>query len=299
MGPPQARPAEPVRLAPGSLYEHIGAGYSRHRRPDPRIVARLDDALGDGPVVNVGAGAGSYEPAGRPVVAVEPSTVMLAQRAPRAAPVVRGVAESLPFPDRRFDAALAVLTIHHWTDARAGLRELRRVARRQVVLHFVPGFEWWLIREYLPELSEIDVRHVLTVDDVAAELGGATVTAIPVPHDCVDGFLAAYWRRPDAYLDRSVRDAISMFAAHPRPGRAARAPTPRPGPGLRPVAGPPRRPARPRRVRRRLPAHRRRLSPPRPLTPARRSPSRCPGPSAAATRAAARSARPPARSRRR
>jgi len=216
MGPPQARPAEPVRLAPGRLYEQIGVGYSRHRRPDPRIVARLDDALGDATrVVNVGAGAGSYEPTGRRVVGVEPSTVMLAQRAPGAAPVVRGVAEALPFPDRRFDAALAVLTIHHWTDARAGLRELRRVARRQVVLHFVPGFEWWLIRDYLPELSEIDVSHVLTVDDVAAELGGATVTTIPVPHDCVDGFLAAYWRRPDAYLDRSVRDAISMFARIP------------------------------------------------------------------------------------
>lgn len=216
MGPREARPAEHHDVAPGRLYEQIGVGYARHRRPDPRIVARLDEALGDARrVVNVGAGAGSYEPTGRQVLAVEPSTVMIAQRGPGAAPVVRGVAEALPFPDGHFDAALAVLTLQHWTDARAGLQELRRVARRQVVLHFEPGFDWWLTRDYLPELHAVDVGHVLSVADVADVLGGATVTPIDVPHDCVDGFFAAYWRRPDAYLERSVRDAISMFARLP------------------------------------------------------------------------------------
>jgi SAM-dependent methyltransferase len=217
MGSREARPAEHDRqVAPGRLYEQIGVGYTRHRRPDPRIVARLDDALGAARrILNVGAGAGSYEPTGRQVVAVEPSPVMLAQRPRTAAPVVRGVAEALPFPDERFDVALAVLTLQHWTDPIAGLRELRRVARRQVVLHYEPGFEYWLTSEYLPQLRELDVGHVLTVADVVAALGGAAVTTIKVPHDCVDGFFAAYWRRPAAYLERSVRDAISMFARIP------------------------------------------------------------------------------------
>jgi SAM-dependent methyltransferase len=216
MGPREARPAEHQRVAPGRLYEQIGVGYARRRRPDPRIMARLDAALGDADrVLNVGAGTGSYEPTGRQVLAVEPSTVMLAQRGSAGAPVVRGVAEALPFPDGHFDAALAVLTLHHWTDPRAGLAELRRVARRQVVLHFEPGFDWWLTREYLPQLSEIELSHVLRPAEVAAALGDATVATVTVPHDCVDGFFAAYWRRPDAYLDRSVRDAISMFARMP------------------------------------------------------------------------------------
>jgi hypothetical protein len=176
-------------------------------------VARLDQALGASRrVLNVGAGAGSYEPTGRDVVAVEPSTVMLAQRPKHAAPAVRGLAEALPCPDGHFDAALAILTLQHWTDATAGLRELRRVARRQVVLHFEPGFRWWLTDEYLPQLRDVDVGQVPTVDEVVAALGGGRVTTVTVPQDCVDGFFAAYWRRPEAYLERSVRDAISMFA---------------------------------------------------------------------------------------
>jgi SAM-dependent methyltransferase len=214
VGPQQARaPQHRDVLTPGRLYEQIGGGYARHRRSDPGIVAHLDEALGDARrVLNVGAGAGSYEPVGRDVVAVEPSTVMLAQRPAHAAPVLRGVAEALPCPGGHFDAALAVLTLQHWTDARAGLRELRRVARRQVVLHYTPGFPWWLTDEYLPQLRDADVGQVLDVDEVAAALGGGRVITVTVPHDCVDGFFGAYWRRPEAYLDRSIRDAISMFA---------------------------------------------------------------------------------------
>ncbi len=215
MGPPQARPPEyrGTALAPGRLYEHIGGGYGRHRRPDPRIAARLADALGDAEtVVNVGAGAGSYEPRDRRAVAVEPSTVMLAQRKGSSVPAVRALAESLPFPDGRFDAALAILTLHHWSDPAAGLRELRRVARRLVLLHFEPGSRYWLTDEYLPVLRDLESRSVPAVGDVVAAVGSARVEVVAVPHDCVDGFYAAYWRRPDAYLDPTVRASISMFA---------------------------------------------------------------------------------------
>ncbi len=178
MGPPQARSAQHRDvLIPGRLYEQIGRGYARLRRPDPRIAAALDQALaGAERVLNVGAGAGSYEPSDRDVVAVEPSTVMLAQRPRHAAPAVRGVAEALPCPDGAFDAALAVLTLQHWSDAPAGLRELRRAARRQVVLHYEPAYPWWLTDEYLPQLRDVDVGHVLTVPDVVAALGGGQIT---------------------------------------------------------------------------------------------------------------------------
>jgi len=215
VGPPQARPPEyhGTAVAPGRLYEDIGRGYARHRRPDPRIAARLADALGDAEtVVNVGAGSGSYEPRDRSVVAVEPSTVMLAQRRGSPVPAVRALAESLPFPDGHFDAALAVLTLHHWTDPMAGLRELRRVAGRLAVLHFEPGYRYWLTDEYLPVLRDLEWRWVPGVDDVLAAVGEARVEVVAVPHDCVDGFFAAYWRRPEAYLDPAVRASISNFA---------------------------------------------------------------------------------------
>jgi SAM-dependent methyltransferase len=216
VGSPQAGPPEHlarVVAGTGRLYEGIGRGYARHRGSDPRIVARLGAALGDAEsVVNVGAGTGSYEPVGRRVVAVEPSAVMLAQRTPDGAPAVRGIAEALPFPDRAFDVGLAVLTVHHWTDLRAGLAELQRVSRRQVVLHFVPGFRFWLPDEYFPELWQAEARTAPGVADVVAALGEARVGVVPVPADCADGFFAAYWRRPDAYLDPSVRASISYFA---------------------------------------------------------------------------------------
>lgn len=196
------------------LYERSGEHYRTHRRADRRWAARIVDALGDArSVVNVGAGAGSYEPTDRRVVAVEPAQAMIAQRPPGAAPVVEGVAEALPFADGAFDAALAVLTVHHWSDPARGFAELRRVARRQIVVTWDPDVvrSYWLVAEYLPGIGEHEAGLV-TVGAVTRFLHRGTVRPLPVPADCTDGFLAAYWARPQAYLDPSVRAAISGLA---------------------------------------------------------------------------------------
>lgn len=204
-----------MRSASSLLYDSIGRGYAVHRRPDPRIARRIAEALGDAlSVVNVGAGAGSYEPADRAVVAVEPSGEMVRQRAADAAPAVRARAEQLPFRDRAFDAAMATLTIHHWADAARGLAEMRRVARERVaILTWDPGHAgWWLVRDYFPEIPVMDRAVFPSLEVMRAALGPFEVHTIPVPADCVDGFLGAYWRRPEAYLDDGVRGAISTFA---------------------------------------------------------------------------------------
>lgn len=196
-----------------AVYDRIGVGYADLRRPDPRFAAAIAAAVGAGTVVNVGAGAGSYEPPST-VVAVEPSPVMVAQRPQRSAPAVRAVAEALPFADGAFDAALAVLTTHHWTDARTGLRELERVSRKQVVLTWDQAFtaeHFWFVRDYLPESSARE-RTLAALDTVLEVWPDAEVRALQVPHDCTDGFFAAYWRRPEAFLVPAVREAISGLA---------------------------------------------------------------------------------------
>ena len=197
------------------LYDQIGGGYARLRRPDPRLAARIVQALGAAEtVVNVGAGAGSYEPCDRPVIAVEPSLTMIHQRPPGSAPVVRASATQLPFKDAAFAAALAVLTVHHWPDRVRGLRELARVAReRVVVVTWDPAFSgFWLIDDYFPAIGELDRRLCPTAEEFQRALGGCTILPLPIPHDCSDGFLGAYWRRPHAYLKPEVRHAISAFA---------------------------------------------------------------------------------------
>lgn len=198
-----------------ALYDRIGAGYSVWRRPDPRVAARIAEALGPArTVVNVGAGAGSYEPVDRPVAAVEPSAEMIRQRPSSAAPAVRASAEALPFRDGAFDAAMAILTLHHWPDRRAGLREMRRTARGRIVIltwdpaH--PGF--WLVQDYFPEILATDLVSMPPVEEIAEVLGPLAVRPVPVPADCIDGFLGAYWRRPEVYLDAGARGAISSFA---------------------------------------------------------------------------------------
>ena len=195
-------------------YDEIGKNYAAARHADPRISAMIGEALGDSSsVVNVGAGTGSYEPSDRQVVAVEPSNVMISQRR-STVPVIRALAEMLPFRDGTFDAAMAILTMHHWSDSRQGLTELRRIARRVVVLTIDPTFarSFWLTAEYFPAIGDWDADHFMSIQAVCAELGETTIDPVLVPHDCQDGFLAAFWRRPASYLDPEVRAGISTFA---------------------------------------------------------------------------------------
>jgi SAM-dependent methyltransferase len=196
-------------------YDAIGQSYSTRRQPDPRLAARVAALIGpDTTVLNVGAGTGSYEPVRSGVVAVEPSIVMLSQRLPSAAPAVRAVAEALPFQDEAFDVVLAILTLHHWNDQKRGLEECARVARdRVVILTWDPGAEtFWLVRDYFPEIREIDRRIFPAMELLSAVLGSIDVHPLPIPADCVDGFLGAYWQRPEAYLDEAVRAGISSFS---------------------------------------------------------------------------------------
>lgn len=202
--------------APSELYDEIGSSYSATRRADPRIASAIRQALGDaGSVVNVGAGTGAYELPGRTALAVEPSAAMIARRPPGAPPAVQAYAEALPLADASFDAATAILTIHHWRELGRGLRELRRVAHtRVVILTWDPSFAgtFWLTARYLPGLDRWSAAHYPALEAVAAELGPLERIAVPVPRDCEDGFLRAFWARPEAYLNEAVRRNMSPFA---------------------------------------------------------------------------------------
>lgn len=196
------------------IYDRIGIGYATRRRPDPRIAEALHAHLrGAESVVNVGAGTGSYEPDWCTVTAVEPSSEMISQRPEGAAPVVQARAENLPFEDDLFDAGLAVLTVHHWSDAAAGLRELRRVVRGPVViLTYDPRVASFWLLDYMPALGTLDIGQMPQWPVYEAALGPVDTQPLPIPRDCVDGFLCAYWQRPEAYLDPEVRRSISSFA---------------------------------------------------------------------------------------
>ena len=200
-------------------YGVIGGGYSAYRRPDPRIARVVADALGGArTVVNVGAGAGSYEPAGVQVTAVEPSAAMRAQRAPHLAPAVTGTAERLPFADGQFDAAMTTFSVHQWSDAAAGLREMRRVARGPVVVVTCdPALvrDFWLY-EYAPLVLDTEARRYPAVEAITAALGGScTVGKVPIPADCTDGFNEAYYARPERLLDPGARQACSAWSFVP------------------------------------------------------------------------------------
>jgi SAM-dependent methyltransferase len=196
------------------IYDRIGASYPTTRRADPRIAAAIVNALGDThSVVNVGAGTGAYEPTDREVLPVEPSATMIAQRPSAAAPAIQATAEALPLGDGSFEAALAVNTVHHWADLPSGLRELRRVARRRVVIFLRnprSGVRFWLA-DYLPTLEPAE-RMAALVAMIEDELRLETVAPVPLPRDCVDGLFSAYWARPKMYLDEEVRRNISNFA---------------------------------------------------------------------------------------
>ncbi len=197
------------------LYDTIGINYADLRRPDARIETAIWSALGSAEtVLNVGAGAGSYEPDDRTLIALEPSLEMIRQRPEIAGPVVQGRAEALPFRDDAFDASMAVLTVHHWDDKARGLMEMRRVTRGpMVILTYDPAFRGFWLADYFPELVTLDEGQMPPMGDYAAWLGAVDIAPVPIPHDCSDGFLCAYWRRPAAYLDARVRAAISSFWA--------------------------------------------------------------------------------------
>ncbi|MBC9713302.1 MerR family transcriptional regulator [Streptomyces sp. TRM66268-LWL] len=211
----EATSEDQLRMVGAQLYETIGSAYPATRRTDPRIAASIWAALGDArTVLNVGAGTGSYEPADREVTAVEPSAVMRAQRPAGAAPCLDASAESLPFEDGAFDAAMAVSTVHHWHDPIAGLREMRRVAKRVVVFTYdASSTGWrdrfWLTRDYLPEFAGL-LTDWPSLADLTRAIDGRAEPVL-IPWDCADGFFEAYWRRPEAYLEEHVRRAVSVW----------------------------------------------------------------------------------------
>ena len=202
-----------LRCVMHTSYDTIGVNYSDLRKPDSRIEMMIGRALGSAKtVLNVGAGPGSYEPADRRVTAIEPSMEMIRQRGASAAPVIQGYAEDLPFDDNSFDATMATLTVHHWADQERGLKEIRRVTRGQIViLTFDPSHRGFWLADYIPELVALDEVQMPRMTDYEAWLGSVEISAVPIPHDCSDGFLCAYWRRPGAYLDPRIRAAISCF----------------------------------------------------------------------------------------
>jgi SAM-dependent methyltransferase len=195
------------------IYDRIGTQYARRRQADPRIAAAIHAALGPAQnILNVGAGTGSYEPDDRQVTALEPSPRMIGQRRPGTAACLRGEAEHLPFADKQFDAVMAVLTVHHWSDQRTGLKQLKRVSRGPVViLTYDPAFTDFWLTDYIPGLITLDQEQMPDMGLYEACLGPIEIRPVPIPHDCLDGFLCANWRHPEAYLDPDVRAGISSF----------------------------------------------------------------------------------------
>ncbi len=197
-------------------YDRIGVGYAQHRRADPRIAQQIHSALGAGAsVANVGAGSGSYEPTDRTVISIEPSAVMAAQRA-RSAPAVRGFAHALPLHDDGVDAAMSVLSLHHWDDhTKDGVLEMRRVASGPVVIvtfdAAISG-QMWLVADYMPELRELDDQIFPRPELIAEWLGSARIDVIPVARDCEDKMLGAFWAHPEWVLDPEIRQVTSGFA---------------------------------------------------------------------------------------
>lgn len=199
-----------------AFYERIGMQCNPTRRPDPRIAMQIHRALGDArSIVNVGAGVGVYEPSDRKVLPIEPFERVIAQRSPRLARAIRGQAESLPLAPDSVDAAMACMTLDRWVDWRVGINELRRVARKRVVIFtydYSYAARFWLLRDYLPKLARLDCARFPAIEEQLVAIGDEVrIESVPIPHDCEDGFLAAYWRRPSAYLDRRTRSGMSTF----------------------------------------------------------------------------------------
>lgn len=204
-----------------STYDRIGIGYRAIRGTDPVLATSIWAALGEArTVLNVGAGTGSYEPADRWVLAVEPSAVMITQRSPDAAPVIQATAEDLPLANQTLDAAMAILTVHHWPNLEAGLGELTRVVRDRIVIVTMDVdaiAQLWIVQDYLPELLGQHAARFPTVERLCELLPNAKSEVLPVPRECEDGFMAAFWARPEAYLDPAARLATSPWHDLPEP----------------------------------------------------------------------------------
>lgn len=201
-------------------YGQIGDGYSDFRRPDPHIAKQISEALGDATsILNVGAGTGSYEPDDRMVTALEPSESMRAQRPFGLPPAINGVAEHLPFEDASFDASMAIVTVHQWSDLEKGLAEMRRVTRGNVVLLVCdPDLmsDYWL-NDYIPELRQVESSRFPSIERIRIALGGEVeILSVPVPHDCRDGFNEAYYCRPEMFLNEKARLACSSWSLVPK-----------------------------------------------------------------------------------
>jgi SAM-dependent methyltransferase len=196
-------------------YDELGANYPDFRRADPRIEARVWEALGDArSVVNVGAGTGSYEPRDREVIAIEPSLLMIAKRPEEAAPALQGAAEALPLGDGSVDAAMATLTIHHWNDLGKGIAEMCRVARKRIVLLTIDALknaEIWTLAEYFPEAMALEEDAMPAISSLQASLPGATVETVPMPSRCRDEFTSALWDRPELFLEPAALRASSLW----------------------------------------------------------------------------------------
>lgn len=198
-------------------FNQLAEQYRKHRKPDARIAARIQFHIeGAKRVLNVGSGIGSYEPENCDIVALEPSHEMNARRKNANAVMIQGVAENLPFRDNVFDISMAILTIHHWSDIESGLKEMARVSRNRLILFTWIGYgnDFWL-EKYIPEIRGVDYKLFPSLEKLERILGNITVETIEIPHDCCDGFMCAYWRRPEAYLDPNVRKAISTFSRIP------------------------------------------------------------------------------------
>ncbi|PCH60722.1 MAG: SAM-dependent methyltransferase [SAR86 cluster bacterium] len=200
------------------IYNQIGQTYSLGRRTDPHIAAQLHSHLeGASSLLNIGAGTGSYEPKHIPVTAVEPSSTMIKQRLTSShvtTNVIQGPAESLAVADKSFSHAMTVLSMHHWQDRAKAFSEIKRVTReRFVALTWDPAADpFWLTRDYFPELYQIDQKNFPALSEFEQAFGNISVSALKIPANCIDGFLAAYWQRPEAYLDELVRKNISTFS---------------------------------------------------------------------------------------
>lgn len=198
-------------------YNQLADEYNKYRKPDPHIAGKIWKHIkGYMRVLNVGAGLGSYEPENCEVVAIEPSREMIATRKSSTTRVLQGYAEELPFEDGEFDVSMAVLTLHHWSNIQVGLSEMSRVTKDKVILlTWVGHSENFWLEDYLPEIKRVDENLFPSLSELENYLGGISVENVEIPYDCTDGFMCAYWRRPDSYLNSGIRKAISTFSRIP------------------------------------------------------------------------------------